>query len=555
MPPRVLTRAALLVTLAVHLVALLWTPYLSHDAAAYISAGQMLLRGAWPGAGIVDTNPPMVTYLAALPAAAAPWLGVTPAAAGVVFLFGLIAGGGLLFVRAVRAVRSVPPWAEDLLLALWFAFSLRCYWSLGPTALGGDFGQRDTIIFAWLAPFIVVRGGRYTGTFVPPRLACAVAVCAAAAIAMKPFFLLPLAAAELSFAVASRRFRPLTATVDWWLVVGLQVVYLAATLLQPGGIDLFTNWMPQVVRGYSAYSSPVRVVLGRAVHDAGSTLWLAGLATLCSHPFWKKERPESLPGAFGFFGAAALVVYVVHAKGWRYQLWPSYGAVTIGLALLLVDAARDRSFSRTRLAAVACTCGAVLSLVVPSQLWPASWLAGRLSRPPLGFEKDGVAQAVEALSTERDRILVLSTSVPDAYPALTYTSRLPATRFVGCAFPVAFYFSESHNYEVPARWRDEERAFYAALTDDVRRYAPRLVFVRDAPGQALPPEFRMVEYLARRGFFRDALTGYQAVGRVGVLMLYVRGDAPGRNGPGQRALADGTRDVLRDLVRRGVVEE
>jgi len=65
--PRFLARIVLAGIVALHLVYVVWTPYLNHDTAAYVSAAQMLLRGARPGVGIVDTNPPTIIYLSALP--------------------------------------------------------------------------------------------------------------------------------------------------------------------------------------------------------------------------------------------------------------------------------------------------------------------------------------------------------------------------------------------------------------------------------------------------------------------------------------------------------
>jgi hypothetical protein len=553
MPRRVLARAVLLGIVVVHLVYLIWTPYLNHDTAAYVSAAQMLLRGARPGVEIVDTNPPMVIYLSALPVMVAGWLHVSAPAAALLFFAAMMALGGVLFVRALRIVMPIEQWTSDLVLALWFLWSLRIYWSVGPLQPAGDFGQRDPLVFACLAPFVVVRYARYLDARVPKRLAWLTAAGAAIAIAMKPFFLLPIAGCEFLFAFSFGRVRPILYTIEWWVVLGGEVLYAAHVFVVPGMSELVTRWMPQTARGYSAYAVPLRLVWGRLTHDPHSHLWGAGLLLLCTHPFWKQSRESKLAVAFGWFGALSVVIFVAQAKGWPYQKWPYYGAVMMGTAVLLIDAFRDNESGRARLAAIACACGAILALAVPENLWPVAPLATRLAGRPFSFERSGVAQVIESLSAPGDRVLTLSTRVQDSYPALTYTGRLPASRFVTCAFPVAFYFAGSRDYEVAAGWRQEEAWFYSALVDDVRTSAPRIALVQDAVGQALPAYFRMAEYLRRRGFFDTALARFTPVGRVADFVVYVRDDGrPGEAGQ-NGTLSLQTNERVAALRRLGVL--
>ena len=548
-----LARAVLVGIVAIHVVFLVWTPYLNHDAAAYVSAAQLLLRGGRPGIEIVDTNPPMIIYLTALPVIVAGWLHVSASASVLLFFFGAIAVGGVLFVRALRVARPIEPGTADLVLALWFLLSLRIYWSMGMLRVGGDFGQRDQLIFAWLAPFVVLRAARYLDRRVPVGLASVIAILAAVAIAMKPFFVVPVCGCELLFALSFKRVRTVLAAPDWWVVVIGQAVFLLHFVVVPGGSAFLTRWLPQIVRGYSAYGSPIGVVLQGATHGPRAYVWAIALVVLCSHPLWRRSRESVLPGGFGWFAALSLLLYMVEAKGWSYQLWPYYGALLMGSALLVVETLGDRTAGAARGACVVCVCGALVVLTLPAPPRP-SLLARRLAAPPFSFPMNGVAAVIEALSAPDDRILMLSTSVLDSYPALTYTGRLPASRFVSAAFPLAFFFSGSRDYEVPAAWRQEEAQFYAALVDDARAWSPRLAFVHDGPGQALPAGFRVTRYLERRGFFESALSAYVPVGRVADFLVYLRGDGPARS---ECAACDGlapaTRAVIDQLRHRGVL--
>jgi hypothetical protein len=527
MSSRRLCRLALLTIVGVHLVYLIWTPYLNHDAAANVSAAQLLLAGARPGIEIVDVTPPMSVYLSAVPVAIASWLHVSAAAASLLFFFGVNVLGGWLLVRGLGLVRTVDGVSRDLLLALWFLLSLRVYWSVGPLEPLGDFGQRDCVIFAWLLPMVLIRYARYLGRPVPGWLAWLAAACAVIAIGLKPYYVLPLAGVELFFAVSFRRVAPAWSTIDWWLLAGGQTLYGAHFLVFAGPAHFASYWVPRFLRGYPVYSESPRLVWGLFSHEPGAHVWLAGLVLVATHPFWGRSKTVSLPGAFGVFAAVALVIYQLQSKGWGYHRWPFYGAVIVGTAVLAHEALLDAGTSRRRLAATVCACGAVLALAIPPRFWPIAPLAGRLASAPFTFQKNAVAETIEALAPPAGRVLAVSSAVGDLYPALTYTGRLPASRFTAFSFPLAFCFAGSADYAVSPAWQREEAEFYAALVEDVRRNAPRLALLQDARAQSLPPYFRAVEYLRRRGFFATALAGFVGVGQAGDFQVYVRADGPG----------------------------
>jgi len=102
-----------------------------------------------------------------------------------------------------------------------------------------------------------------------------------------------------------------------------------------------------------------------------------------------------------------------------------------------------------------------------------------------------------------------------AFPALTYTGRKYGGRFLH-AYPIAFIFHESFNYEVPEKWQKEENTIYEMFVEDITHLRPRLVFIRTVPGgQALPAYFNVSLYLKQRGFYETALGKYVLLGYVG----------------------------------------
>ena len=53
--------------LILHLLTIIYAPYLNHDVAQYISMGQMIVDGSLPYTGVVDINPPMIFYISSIP--------------------------------------------------------------------------------------------------------------------------------------------------------------------------------------------------------------------------------------------------------------------------------------------------------------------------------------------------------------------------------------------------------------------------------------------------------------------------------------------------------
>lgn len=529
-PPGGLRLGTLALALGVCLFALqllFASPRLNHDVAQYLSAGQLLLNGALPYRDIVDTNPPLIIYLSAIPAALAALTGLPLAVCGNVFLALLILLGYALAVETFR--RAAPGFdgtGKNLVGMAWLFLCVLSYRNSHTLGLG----QRDALIGAFLLPWVALRLARYEEARVKKGLAAGVGLLALLALGMKPMFALPLLMVEALLVIRYRR-RPLLYEPEIVSAGTAGVIYALHFLIMPGQDSFYSEWLPFVAAGYEAYNVPFDAVMTTLFE--GSTLWLGVppvliIAICLIVAIWgvrTRDATLRLAGCIATFALGAVLVYLAQHKGWRYHLLPFDLAAWTCAALVTAWAIRQ-AVLRTGQDVI----GQVLAtlLILASVSWSQPGLRTFLQdlslhprRPP-----NMLADTIEQYTAPDDRVLFLVTNVGLAYPALAYTERLPAGRFL-CTYPLAFFFQHADSYDVPAGWARQEKNFYEGLLGDVRRQEPRLILVDTtyAP-QAAPPFFQVSGYLRRRGFYEAIGPEYGQVGTVGGLQVLRRRDDP-----------------------------
>lgn len=511
--------AALFALLLVHFWQIARVARLNHDVAYFLSLGQMLLHGAMPFVDAIDTNPPMIVYLSALPAAVAELTPLPLWLAGHLFFLALVGISAGLFTTTLRAVCGPAP--REHTYALWCLWLAIANWAYAFT----QFGQREQLIFLFLAPFVVLRMGRYTGVAPSVWLALGCGLLAAVAVAMKPFYVLPVLFVELLYFLTQRRnLRPLF-SVEIFVCVAFHSLYWLHFLVVPGMSDFYTYWAGMISRGYSAYDSGLsRVVRGFIAMPLAHVGFLGAVA-LCAVPLFKRNGRTGhslLSAAFGWFAIGALAVFFLQRKGWPYHSLPFWYAVVAGYAILALGLLADtRETWRLRTRPVYGTIAVVLVFLGAPHLSVLllQTLEGDVFRPPA----NPYTAIIRSLTTSEDKVLFLSTRVEPASLALAYTERLHAGRFP-TAWPIAFFFHDSVDYEVPDEWADDEARFYEGLLEDLRNNEPRLVFVRETTGYGTPEYFTTAEYLRRRGFNEQLRGHYRPIGRTSMFRVYARFD-------------------------------
>lgn len=158
-----------------------------------------------------------------------------------------------------------------------------------------------------------------------------------------------------------------------------------------------------------------------------------------------------------------------------------------------------------------------MSTVALSFPIPFALLSASLQLPPFDFPRNATVEAIEHLTTPEDRVLFLSLIPNNVFPALTYTGRKFAGRFL-CAFPLAFFFRYSSDYTPGEQWKEDEARFYEMLKEDVHMLQPRMIFIDT---RKLGLSFEISEYLRRKGFFTLFSSSYRHIGEIDQFEVYL----------------------------------
>jgi len=506
---------AWLVPLALTLAHIVADPRrINADCGMFLSAGRLLLEGRWPVLEVVDTNPPLVMYASAVPAALERVLPLHATTIFSLLVLAAAAASTACLARLLRRPETGLTEEEARAAALvWATLSLA-------VDLNRSFGQRDHLFALAFAPYLVLRWVRWSGGAAGAGAAVALGLAAGLTACFRPFFVALLLLPEAYGLLAQRGPRRALAAPEAIAAALAGAAYGAHFLLLPPEVReaILERWGPQIVAGYHLWDAP----LGDMLLRRGNALALAlGLAPFAL-PALARARGISLPEvpALRLARLAALVTlaclahFVLARKPWAYRSIPYTAGAALVLGLLLGPlAARVLRRRAARAAAIALACAALLLA------WPGS--RSRLWRFN-GAEDAALTALVEARSRPGDAILFLSTSVVPAHPLTVQTDRRPATRYLSL-FPMGFAYDGVTRpegggpfpYRAAGAETAEEARFLDDIEADVARSRPALIFVprRDAHLPALPPGFDVEAYLTANGRLPRLLAGYRLLGR------------------------------------------
>ncbi len=469
---------------------------INHDCALYLQEAGMLLDGAVPYCGFVETNPPLVIYLNVPPVALARLLGVSPI---------LVFHGLVLVLLVLSTVEMHPLLAKrrlgftvtgrGLVLLAWIAM----YFLVDRQ---GNTGQREQLFVLLYVPFLLLRVLRSRGGATAGWFAGMLGAQAGVGVALKPHFLLIALGVESVLLMARRRgrFLPRLLAPEIFALMGVVAAYVLHWLFVPAAMrEAFVGrWLPLVLHRYAAYDLSYRETLDRVLH---SPLSAAAVFAALAAAFFALKRHGRLRQhltALSAMASTALLMFMLQRKGWSYQAIPFDAAGLLCLAVL-VDRPRTtgrRFAAQAGLAAVLCVLVAMCSI-------------DRLAASPDPPDFVALRQIVEEHTSAGDRVLIVATSVRPAYPMLLQTGRMPGSRYL-CSFPVAFFYADGASYRHYKDASPEERQFLDELADDVARLRPRLIIVHDRPGWlGLPENFNTFDYLAYSGWTARALATYR----------------------------------------------
>jgi hypothetical protein len=479
-------------------VVLLPPVQLNHDAALLLEIGRQITEGGRPYVDYLETNPPWVHYLAAIPAGVAAGFS-WPVVETFQLLIWLVIGGSVLACRDVLRRAEVAPMLRGLLL-----LSLICVALIN--AYAGDYGQKEQVWFALVIPWVLALGLREgTDPRWPGKLwMMGLGVAAAVGAQLKPHYVAVALAVVASLAVTRRSVSLLRSPAFVGLVLGgLGYPLLLLGLPDASQHALRDVYLPVVATGYEAYSSPWRDILGISALPFvlyGGAVWAAVRGGV--------ER--GLRDPLFWFLAWSSVAYFAQVKGFQYHRIPLLGVSG------LICAAAVHAWHRP-----------------DRPVGLSAWLVGVSMALFLGI-RGGVASPtptplfdlVADHAAPGDRVLVIDTAVSPTFPGLVEAGYRPASRYLP-SFPIAMAYDNALSSDSPYRSLEDapdlERQFFVHLAEDVERHAPPVVLIQQGPDcKACPVGFELPRLLEHNGFMDEHLDSYVRVGEARGIAVWVR---------------------------------
>lgn len=494
-------------------IALVSAAPLNTDTAYGLVAARRLLGGERFYIDFFETNPPLIYWLYAAAAYVGRLLSLSDPRTMGWFVAALLALSTLTAMWAFEPGRG--RFERTLLVGSLLTAAVVPYFSWT--------GQREQVAAILFFPYCIVAARAASGQRLPRGFSIWCGILAGVGLAIKPFFLFAWLAVEAGVAIAAGWRRLMRA--ESLSIVAVQLLYGVAILAVTP--QYVTKMVPVVARLYTGYGDQLEAGV-RSTRFAGlAIVGAAAAGTL----FWKRATGRVRETAI--FGAATLgwlLAFVAQRKGWAYHLIPAfiYGSVSavIGIkeCLETMEAGASR---RPRIMATAFS--APLLVVV---LWASLSVpqlvkdVGRSLAGPRNVEAD-VADAVSEFVSPDEPVFFLSTSMWPAFPVVNMVHARWPYRY-SFMWPIPALYPGRHRaeplYRPPAEQGVLERQFFDAVVDDLARTPPKVIVVDSRPRLAAMNgrRFDFLQYFSASDRFRDLMTHYRSVVRVGPWEVYER---------------------------------
>jgi hypothetical protein len=495
------------------------------DTGWLLYAAARMLDGATLYVDLVEVNPPLIVWLNVIPVALARASALSPILVYRVLVLMVVLISVLVSARLVGRGMAGEPKERVRLFVLFLLFGML-------TLAREDYGEREHLLLALTAPYILLAWLRAETVSVSRPVAVAIGLAAGVGIALKPYFALLWLGLEVYLWAESRSRRP-SLKVESLMVVGVGAAYLAAVLL----------WAPQ-------YLGIVRLMAGPYYHFLSNSLGVTALlgdgaviplaamfAYLALHRLSRRQR---LSAVLLVTTAALYASAVLQHKGWRYHFYPS---MALGMVLLgwLVADLRRRPVSLTGRAYFGMAAAGVAGVVA----WTAAAAVVQSIDPrDRRYDADpDVARLIPVVRSDGagGSVMVFSWSIASTYPLVNYSGVESASRF-NSMWMLGAVYRHRIMAEAPLRYReradmgDLERYLNDAVVEDLAR-GPRLLLVlRPAPDQRKWGLRRLdfIAYFIRDPRFARLFMRYRFVQEIGEYWTFERlpdsapPEAPGR---------------------------
>ena len=490
--------------------------YLNHDVAWYLHVAREWMEGATLYRDVVDTNPPLIIWLSAPPAALAEiarW-GAPALFKGYVVIIAALA---LAAVRGI--VRRAWP---DLEFPVLVGAAFLCL----PFAKE-DFGQREHLAVLLSLPYVIAS---VAGTDVLSRRgAFAIGVVGGLGFAIKPYFFAAWAAVEI-VALTTMGWRALRRPAFVAAVVTILTYVLAVVTLMPQYLEV----IERVRHVYGALNAPGALLLRlREVQ-----LWILAVAVIAG---FRWQGAQRITFALFAAGSGYLFAGLVQMKGWAYQLYPARIFLLLFLIVTLAALLRrvPEVFSVLRGGQHGVAAVFALSLMAASARYALE------ARNPVS--DDFVTPMIRAIKSYAPdgpvALLAMRTHLYPAFPAINYTRAEWSLRYNALFFLPGLYEEQNKRSGGPLDPRRPgdmtllESQFFEEVIEDLCTRPPRLLVIDRPPASAAAGRraLDLRAYYAQSPRAQQLLEGYRTVEEAGPYLFLI----PGRTlscGPGGRPI-------------------
>jgi hypothetical protein len=268
------------------------------DSAWLLYAAKRLLGGQKLYVDIIETNPPLIVWLSAIPVYLAQIIDGSPFTIAVLLVTLLNLFSLWLIAKTIQGQKIIGENFAFFAILLYISFGFFLF----TPAL---YGQRETLFITLVLPYLMWSLNKV-------GFQKKIIFMAAIGCAIKPFFMLIWGINELINAAYQRNWRLLFAWHNW-LIAAVQLVYLAAIyLLTP---EYITDILPALRFTYFTYSSSWQDFI-KTICEVGAVmlvvLWLAKLRGAYLHICLR---------VWGWFFACVGLI-LLQQKNWLNHLYP-----------------------------------------------------------------------------------------------------------------------------------------------------------------------------------------------------------------------------------------
>jgi hypothetical protein len=497
--------AAVLVGLC---VAAVGPAYMNHDPAWYLHMAGVWLDGATLYRDVIDTNPPLIVFITAIPVAISRLVNLPGPLVFKAFVF---AAAGLSVAVSIPFVRRI--WQDEharFLIGTMLVFLIFPF-------VKTDFGQREHFTVLLTVPYVLASCGYAVGRPAGRGFDAVAGALAGLGFAMKPHLLAGWVAFELALAAMRRSPRV-------WLRPAAVSAGVAAALYGAVVVLLVPDYLSvarDAMQVYGGLNSSAAFLL----RLADLQLWVIGLLLLL---VLRLPAAHRNPCVLMFAAATGfLIAAMVQLKGWGYHLYPSrvlillfFAAVVASVtdahpAVLQVIRGGKRSINAAVLAAVT--------------IWSARYVA-EAKKPIATDYVTSLTALIHETHADTFALLGMQGLVYPAFPTTNYSGTRWVLRHNSLWFLPGIYADEMKRPDHTDAFRrldgmpPLERRYFEEIVEDLCRTPPKLL-VLEPPIPNAPVVRRsldLVRYYRQDPRFDRMFSAYAHKATVGLYVAYER---------------------------------